>query len=230
MARITFRRRAVAFCLMAVGVLGSPLPLGLLSTGFALADQEKATASPAAEEKLPKFEDVEKAVAEKLAAAPDYQQGDLVSQSDAKGVFDQLAKMGWQVKDRQELMDRVLPDGDLLIRELRTQKGKKFMRKITEFERGFDRLDRLRKMPYGPRRVRELVEGPDGYKLIEYMTTSEGGKNLGTQLSHAQNGKDFNKPTGRIYTQDDLIDRLKTSYAAAGGKIEDASEKQKRGK
>jgi hypothetical protein len=67
-------------------------------------------------------------------------------------------------------------------------------------------------MPYGQQQIADLIQGPDGYKLFEYMTTTQGGKNMGSMLSEGVNGENFNRSTGRIYTQLDFIKRLKKSY------------------
>ena len=50
--------------------------------------------------------------------------------------------------------------------------------------------------------------------MIEYMTQSRGGRELGKMLSKAPNGADFNQPTGRIYTLDGLLAQLKKSCQA----------------
>src|SRR5690606_6720734 len=50
--------------------------------------------------------------------------------------------------------------------------------------------------------------------LIEYMTTTKAGKRLGKQVSRGEHGEDFNKPTGKIYNETQLLKRLKTSYDA----------------
>ena len=60
----------------------------------------------------------------------------------------------------------------------------------------------------------DLIRGPGGEKLIEYMTTAAGGKELGKQLSQDPNGANFNAPTGRIYTVPDLLKYLKQQYDA----------------
>ena len=67
--------------------------------------------------------------------------------------------------------------------------------------------------------VNVTVTDPDGYKLFEYMTTSKGGKALGEQLSNSRRGRNFNKPTGRIYTAKGLIERLKLSHAGHVSKL-----------
>jgi hypothetical protein len=67
-------------------------------------------------------------------------------------------------------------------------------------------------MPYGQQQIADLIRSPDGYKIFEYMTTTQGGRNLGGMLSQGVNGRDFNSPTGRIYTEVELLKRLKKSY------------------
>ena len=49
--------------------------------------------------------------------------------------------------------------------------------------------------------------------MIEAMTTTKRGYKLGQRLSNAPKGKNFNKPTGRIYTESALTTRLKESFA-----------------
>ena len=58
----------------------------------------------------------------------------------------------------------------------------------------------------------EVIRGPGGDEMIEYMTTSKGGKNLGKLLENAPEGNNFNRPTGRIYTAEMLVQALKKSY------------------
>ncbi len=51
--------------------------------------------------------------------------------------------------------------------------------------------------------------------MIQYMTTAQGGKEMGKMLSQAPQGADFNKPTGRIYTVPMLLKHLQEEYRAA---------------
>ena len=104
------------------------------------------------------------------------------------------------------------------------------MQRIGKQTGAYDRLDRLRKMPYGPGRIRELIRGPDGYKLIEYMTTTKQGKNLGRQLSRGVNGKGFNQPTGTIYTSRQLTAALQQLHKAALAKSQPKLSKTPRNK
>jgi hypothetical protein len=86
------------------------------------------------------------------------------------------------------------------------------MRKIARLPGAYSRLDRLSTIPRGKTIVRDLIRQPDGHKFIEYLATTQGGHNLGGMMDHARKGVDLNKPTGRIYTADDLVGVLKHIY------------------
>ncbi len=170
--------------------------------------------APAPEEPLPDFAQVEKTVRRQFAALPDYAPGDVISTSDAEPVFDHLRRMNWQVVDQRSILSLVPEDRNFLVRKLRTAEGRKLMQQIKALPCAYDRLDRLTTLPHGRQTLVDLIRARDGYKMIEYMTTTKGGQNLGRQLGRRPQDKDFNKPTGRIYTVDMLISRLKSSYDA----------------
>jgi hypothetical protein len=86
------------------------------------------------------------------------------------------------------------------------------MRSVSEYPDAYDRLDRMSQLRNGQRTVRDLIRGPDGYKLIEYMTTASGGEHLGDMLADGPGGQGFNKPTGNIYTAGQLLEALHKSY------------------
>ena len=124
-----------------------------------------------------------------------------------------------QVKQAVVAQFEALPDyqpGGLIVRSEVQQAGRKFMSQIARYPDAYDRLDRFSRLPRGQRMVGDLIRGPGGYKMIEYMTETPGGEFLGKQLSKAPDGRDFNAPTGRIYTVKMLQSRLKQSYAEAG--------------
>jgi hypothetical protein len=171
--------------------------------------KEKSSDGP-----LPKFEAVTRQVQQVLAFDKEYQAGDLLTASKVERVLLKLEQIHWKVADRREIVRLVLSDSDWLSRQLATRDGKQFMRQIGTLPGGFDRVDRLRRMPYGEGQISDFIENPEGSKMIEYMTTTAEGKNLGDQLSEGVNGRDFNKATGRIYTELDLLKRLKRSYDA----------------
>lgn len=176
-----------------------------------------ATAHPAAKADRPSaqrtpFSAVKAAVGKELRSRKGYRPGDILSRSDVRRALDAVEKRGWKVPDRKKILNDVLPDNDFLVRELRTRRGTVFMRKLSQVPQAYDRLDRLRRLPYGPRRIRELINNPGGYTLILYLVGTRGGKNLGRYLSELPSGRKFNRPTRRIYSEQQLLQRLQRSY------------------
>jgi hypothetical protein len=167
------------------------------------------------EKPLPKFDVIEETVVGHFEGLPDHQPGGILARSDVEPVYQRLAAMGWPVADWKSIVDRVPADDSFLVRELRTPAGRQFMAHVSTFTLGYDRLDRLAKLPRGQALIRQLIRGPDGYKMIEYMTDTSGGKNLGGMLSQAPGGKDFNKATGQIYTVEAFVEVLKERYNEA---------------
>ena len=89
------------------------------------------------------------------------------------------------------------------------------MRKISGDPDGYERLYQLASLPNGRRLAHDLIHGKGGHEMIDYMTTSQGGKNLTKMLAKTPHGGKFSKPSERIYTVDQLIERLKESHTAA---------------
>jgi hypothetical protein len=87
------------------------------------------------------------------------------------------------------------------------------MRKIADQPGAYSRIDRLSTIPRGQQTVRDLVRMKDGDKMIDYMATTKGGRNMGSMMAGARGGVDLNKATGRIYTADDLIAAIKSAIA-----------------
>jgi hypothetical protein len=170
----------------------------------------RTDAAPA--KKLPQFSNVEQYVLRYFSAKPTYRQGDLLTRTDAQAVIKAIQATGWRIADARTILTQIPSDQDFIARQLYTAKGEKFMRKISAYPLAYDRLDHLSRLPDGRKTVLELIRGKDGHKMIEYMTQSAGGKNLGKMLGQAAQGVDFNQPTGRIYTVKAFIERLRTSY------------------
>jgi len=161
----------------------------------------------------PTFKVVRATVEEYFAKIADYAPGRLIVRGEVEGAFKQLQRVGWPVPRAQQLLQQVPTEGEEWVQTLRTPEGRKFMDQITRFPSAYDRLDRWSRLNGGMREIRATIRGPDGYKLIEYMTTAPGGKNMGEMLSKAPGGDDFNKPTGRVYTVEALLGRLEQLYA-----------------
>jgi hypothetical protein len=194
-------------CLLVVLLVGFLIGGDLLAKTPASKNKKSAPAGA-----FPSFDKVTRTVETHLTANRNYRPGDLLTTSTVEPLFRKLEKINWKVADRKDILKSVLSDGDWMARQFTTQSGREFMRHITDLPGGYDRVDRYRRMPYGQQQLVDLINGPEGYKMIEYMTTTRGGKNLGGMLSQGVNGEDFNRPTGRIYTELDLLKRLKKSY------------------
>ncbi len=118
-----------------------------------------------------------------------------------------------KVPDAARIVKLGLGDDSFLVRELSTAEGRKFMRKIAQEPGTYSRLDRLSTIPRGQSLIHDLVRQKDGDKLLEYLATTKGGQNMGGMMAQARGGVDLNKPTGRIYTADDLIAAIKTALS-----------------
>lgn len=173
-----------------------------------------ASQAQGGDSRLADFSEVETIVSRHLNARRGYQPGDLISQSDWDAIQVNLGQAGWVPRDAAAVRKAMLPANDFLIGEARSKAGSQFIRRVSRYPGGLDRLDRLARMPYGVNTVRQLIRGPDGYKLFEYMTSTSGGASLGQMLSQDPGGKNFNQPTGRIYTAFQLLERLERSHAA----------------
>lgn len=157
----------------------------------------------------PDSADIQSAVRQYFTGLSDYQPGDLIDRTQVAGLLANFRVRGWTVLEPDGLTQRTPDSGEFLVRELRSPQGKAFMRRIGRMPQGYDRLDRLARMPHGEQTVRDLIRGPDGYKMIEYMTGSSGGRQLGRMLSATPSGTNFNQPTGRLYTAENLAGQIK---------------------
>ncbi len=171
--------------------------------------------SVASEPQRPKFDQVATTVTNYLRSQPNYQDGDLVSQKQVAAALDAVADLGWKVPDRDQIEQRALADGSFLATQLSTPAGRKFMRKIASKPGAYQRLDQLSTISRGERTVRDLVQKKGGDEFIEYLATTSSGRNFGRMMARTKNGVDLNKPTGRIYTANDLLKALKTVYASS---------------
>jgi hypothetical protein len=151
-----------------------------------------------------------------LAKTPDYQPGDLITRSQIEKVLAKLRASGFKVNEAEEIAKLGLADDSFLARELSTAEGRQFMRKLAQHPGTFSHLDRLSTIPRGQSLVRDMIRQKDGDKLVEYLATTKGGKNMGSMMAQARGGVDLNKPTGRIYTVEDLIAALRATSTKAG--------------
>lgn len=165
---------------------------------------------------FPSIERVNATISQYLDGLTDREPDDLLSRGDVTPLFDVLRKIGWDIdpSTRDRVEGLLLDDSDWLVRTLRTRKGAAFMREMSSFPGGYDRLDRMRMQPRGKRELQGLINSPGGARLIEYLTTTPQGRHTGANLSSGRGGDKFNTPTNRIYTKEHLTRHFRELYAA----------------
>ncbi len=189
------------------------LVLVVICTPTALAqDAEESQAAPQ-EKPLPTFEVASNSVRRDFVALSYYKPGDVISKSEVDQALEHLRLLGWSVSDAKEVLAKIPGDKEFLIRQLRSEKGFKFMRSISKWPSAYDRLDRLTGLANGRQILIDLINDRGGHELVDYLINTDGGAAMGQMLSQTPGGGDFKKPTGKIYTVDQLIERLKESYA-----------------
>jgi hypothetical protein len=151
---------------------------------------------------------IAKLVDEFFATQPGYENGDLIRRSQVEQVVGKVLSKGVKISEPAEIVKRALPDDSFMIREFSTPNGKHFMRRLAQHPDTFSHLDRLSTIPRGQQTIHDLMGLKDGDKLIEYMATTKGGRNMGAMMVQVRGGVDLNKPTGRIYTAEDLVEAL----------------------
>jgi hypothetical protein len=164
---------------------------------------------------------VQRIVADCFGQQAHYQPGDIITQTDVAAVLKQLAAAGWQPPDGQQILADTLPEDNAVVSMLRTEKGRRFMRKVSGFDSIYDRMDRVSQVSGGQRTLDAIVRLPDGEKYaLPKKQTPHGVPDFLDLLPKNASGKvrsikDYQKPTGRIYTQADLVERLLRSLAGS---------------
>jgi hypothetical protein len=165
---------------------------------------------------------VKQAVDQHFARLPGYRPGDIITKGDVQPLFGRLNELGWPVKDQQAILAQLLGKEDFLVATLRTNAGRRFMGKVSRYDLMYDRLDRIARESGGRELLTSLVRLPDGQRyasprrpravpgLVDMLPKNASGK--------TRKVADYNKPTGRIYTADQLLQRLQQSYDRANSR------------
>jgi hypothetical protein len=190
----------------------------ILATLYATGFPPRLRASESVKQ-LPEFSSIEKSVIDHFATRKDFRRGDLISKRDVKPIFASLKMAGWQVADEADILALILDEGKAVVRTLRSRNGQKFMRRVSGYRLIYDRLDRLSREPGGQRLISDLVKLPDAQRYAK-MTPQRGVPSMLEFLPKTRSGKqrrvaDYDKPTGRIYTMDAFLERLRESHAQA---------------
>lgn len=161
---------------------------------------------------LPPLSEIKGGVLRYFRAQTDYRPGDFVTRQQLQPLVTVLVSQGVPKGWAHQIMQRSVDKDEFLAKQFGTPAGRQFMREIARYPKAFDRLDRLARLPHGQQTIQDLIRGPDGEKLVQYMTMTSGGKELGRMLSYDPNNKDFNAPTGRIYTAEGLLEWLEKAW------------------
>lgn len=172
-------------------------------------------AAPTKIKPIPSFSEIKQVTLRYFQAMPDYRPGDLITQDQVGPLLTQLQRMGLPLPKAREILEKVLTTDNFLAQQLSSPKGRSFMRQISSYKDCYDRLDRLSRIPHGEQAIRDMIRGPRGDEAIKYLTTTSSGNVMGKQFSRLPNGKNFNDPTGRIYTVEMLLRQLEQCHAAA---------------
>jgi hypothetical protein len=175
--------------------------------------------TPGSKAVMPDFSAVRAMLETHFQQERDYRAGDMISRGQVAPLIERLKKLGWTIAESQLILDKMLNDGDFLVRTLRTSPGKAFMRKVSGDKLIYDRLDRISREAGGQALIRDLVKLPDAERYAS-MHTARGVPDLLDLLPKDRSGKrrtikDYDKPTGRIYTAATLVSELEGAYAKA---------------
>lgn len=163
---------------------------------------------------MPDWKTVESTAKTHFKSLPNYQPGDVVSQGQVKPLLAQLAKLGWKVSDERALLSQICTDDDFVVRQLRTKSGLKFMRSTGGAAAAqYDYLRRLGATKGGDRQVANILALPNGNEVLAALTDSKAGKDISRRLAEGPRTRNYDTPTGMLYTQTQILARLKESHA-----------------
>jgi hypothetical protein len=170
------------------------------------------SASAADATAMPDWKTVEDAAKKHFRALPNYKPGDILSQGQIKPLVAQLAKQGWKISDQRDLLAQICPDNDFVVEQLRTKNGQKFMRSTGGSAAQYDYLRRLAETKGGNRQVADILKLRNGNDVLSALTKSKAGKDISRRLADGPRTQGYDKPTGYIYTEAQVLERLKESY------------------
>ncbi len=191
-------RQPVTAALLAVAAIG---------TSFAA-----SAATNKNQRSLPDVDVVKNLTRLHLAAIPGYQPGDIISRSQVESLLKAIHIAGWRVGANHGILKSTLADTEYLVRQLRTPAGVKLTRAVATSPLAYDRLHRMSGTTRGRQLLIAIVKGRGMEPLIHYLTTPEGNQELAKELSSSLPGDTFSQPTGRIYTEAHLVERLEVAH------------------
>lgn len=192
----------------------STLLVACLLAGFA-SGTAAAQASPKAKKTESPAVQMRTLVQQTLAKNQYYAPGYLISRRDVETLFSQLLKMGLTDTENQEdLAECVLRDNSFLVGRLKTPLGRAFMKQIASSPELYDRLERLSWTPDGRQLIDILLKSKDGATKLQQLRSADQVAKLSQRLAADSRTADFDLPTSRVHTADELIAKLEEIIAA----------------
>ncbi len=199
------------FCRFLGNAVSTHLVCGLLCLAAAA---DAAAAGPekrVAKEPLTRAA-VEALIDKHLRSNSNYLPGDMLTQTEVEPIFNELIDRGYQSPENEGLYDSFLPQRDPFVKTMRSPQGIAFMRAVSRLPNVYDRLERLSWSPTGRAILAQLMGSADGRKALEQMLSEDGVKVVEETLSKDPRGKNFQLPTGKIHTANELIEHLCELY------------------
>jgi hypothetical protein len=170
---------------------------------FSLADEAK----PPEQISMSKF----RRVVAKFFQEHKVPRNEIITQQDVRPLLSTLKSQG-MILDQKELMQMIPGDENALVRLLRTPNGRKFMGQTSNNKLMFDRLERITNEAGGKRLLRDLMKLPDAARYAK-IDTGPGVPDMIDFLpkigsSKTRRVKDYKKPTGNLYTLNDVVEYL----------------------
>lgn len=175
------------------------------------ADRAKAQTSSA--DKKKEWEKIEQTYSAFFDRVSHHHPYAIITKNEVAPLRADLAKVGWRIPEDQwnDTVKLILSDDDYLVKNLHTDKGRKFMRQVaSKYPEVYDRLDRLAHTTGGGRTgAAGLIAAPDAQYTVAYMFTKEGERSWASMLPERYK---FDQPTGRLYTAETLKKHLEGLY------------------
>lgn len=190
--------------------------MALAMTGLALFDLVVVQSAAA---QIPSWEQVEKTFRKHYPALPNGavpagQAPPLVTYNTARRIFYELWEQRWNVSDQAEILKLCPQDNSFLVQQCLSPGGQKFLKQAADPAAVYDKLERMASLPEGQQKIRDLLAGPQGHHdMLNYMLGRQGSQMLFENGTAHPAARDFNKPTGKIYSPEALLQRIKKSHA-----------------
>lgn len=160
---------------------------------------------------VPTIQDVQKLFESHLAAKPGYHPGDLITQSDVAPVLRRLEQLGFSIRQKQQGVEPLLPEGHPLVQLLRTPAGTKLMRRMQPYGVAYDRMERLLHFRAGQEIVMKIIE-TQNIEAVAALCTTETADRLEVQFVTEPSCRNFSSLSGRAYTLEQYLEHVRTMH------------------